>query len=81
MARGDLPTVVEGDALARLPEVLDQLDNGTAVVVLTTWAVAYFSVDQRRAFTDLLADASTSRPVAWLSADGAGTVEGLAGPP
>ncbi len=78
LAQSDLPTVLEGDALTSLPAVLDQLEGGTAAVVVTTWAFAYFSPDQRRGFTQLLADASWRRPVAWLSADTAGTVDGVA---
>ena len=78
LAQADLPTVLEGDALARLPGVIEGLAEGTAALVVTTWSFAYFSVDQRRDFCHLLADASTRRPVAWLSADGAGTVEGVA---
>ena len=77
LAREHLPTVLAGDANQLLPLVLDELDEGTAVVVVTTWAFAYFSLDQRRAFADVLADASRRRPVAWLSAEGAGTVAQL----
>ncbi len=80
LAQTDLPPVLEGDALARLPSVLDQLAEGVAEVVVTTWSVAYFSLDQRRDFAQLLADASARRPVTWLSADAAGTVEGVADP-
>jgi hypothetical protein len=80
LAQADLPTVLEGDAADRLPSVLDHLEDGTAAVVVTSWAFAYFSMDQRRLFTELLADASRQRPVAWLSADGAGTVDGVADP-
>ena len=80
LAQADLPTVVAGDGVERLPAVLDDLENGTAAVVVTSWAFAYFSTDQRQRFTELLAEASHRRPVAWLSADGAGTVEGVADP-
>ena len=80
LAQADLPTVLEGDAVESLPSVLDGLEDGTAAVVVTSWAFAYFSTDQRRRFTELLGDASHRRPVAWLSADGAGTVEGVAEP-
>jgi len=78
LAQADLPPVLRGDGVEGLPAVLARWDDGVAVVVMTTWAFAYFSLDQRRAFTELLVDASRRRPVAWLSADGAGTVEGLA---
>jgi hypothetical protein len=78
LAQSALPTVLAGDATERLPTVFDTLEDGTAAVVVTSWAVAYFPPEQRRAFADLLADESSRRPVAWLSADGAGTVEGVA---
>jgi hypothetical protein len=78
LAQEDLPTVLEGDAVETLPSVLDHLEDGTTAVVVTSWAFAYFALDQRRLFTELLADASRRRPVAWLSADGAGTVDGIA---
>jgi hypothetical protein len=80
LAREDLPTVLARDANQLLPSVLDELDEGTAavVVVVTSWAFAYFSLDQRQRFTDVLAGASRRRPVAWLSAEGAGTVAQLA---
>jgi hypothetical protein len=80
LAQADLPTVLEGDAVEMLPSVLDRLEDGEAAVVVTSWAFAYFSLDQRVRFTELLAEASHRRPVAWLSADGAGTVEGIADP-
>jgi hypothetical protein len=80
LAQADLPTVLEGDAVERLPSVLAGLEDGTTAVVVTSWAFAYFSLDQRQRFTDLLTEASYRRPVAWLSADGAGTVEGVADP-
>ena len=80
LAQDDLPTVLEGDAVERLPSVLTGLEDGTTAVIVTSWAFAYFSLDQRQRFTDLLTEASYRRPVAWLSADGAGTVEGVADP-
>jgi hypothetical protein len=45
---------------------------------LTTWSYSYFSLEQRHRFVELLERASQARPVAWLSADGAGIVEALA---
>jgi Uncharacterized protein conserved in bacteria (DUF2332) len=47
---------------------------------MTTWAFAYFGLEDRRRFAEMLAAASTRRPVAWLSAESAGTVPELAEP-
>ena len=79
VARGQLPRMVAGDANSTLPEVLAGLGPGTPAVVLTTWSFAYFSKDQRRRFLELLDGASRQRPLGWLSADGAGVVDLLAG--
>jgi hypothetical protein len=79
LAQEDPPVVIGGDANQVLPGVLDALPDGTAAVVLTTWSFAYFSLDQRERFVELLDRASGRRPIAWLSADGVGVVEALAG--
>ena len=43
----------------------------------TTWAFGYFSEEERAAFVDLLRVESARRPIAWVSAEGAGTVTAL----
>jgi hypothetical protein len=78
LAQADPPRLVRGDAVDGLSALLERGDDGAGVVVVTTWAFAYLSLDQRQRFTEVLADTSHRRPVAWLSADGAGTVEGVA---
>ena len=80
LARHDLPPVLAGDALDRLPGVLDGLGAGLRAVVVTTWAFGYFPPEDRRRFVDVLVEASRRRPVAWLSADGAGTIPGVGEP-
>ncbi len=77
-ARADPPLVVRGDATAVLPEVLDELPGRTTAIVMTTWAFAYLGVEDRATFMELLDEASRRRPIAWLSAEGAGTVAAFA---
>jgi len=77
LARQDLPRVVAGDANATLPGVLSALPSDVVVIVVTTWAFAYFSTQDRQEFLELLDRASHRRVIAWLSAEGAGTVEAL----
>ena len=74
LARQDPPEVVAGDANDVLPGVLSDLPTGGAAVVVTTWAFSYFSTDDRQRFEELLKAASSSRSIAWLSAEGLGTV-------
>jgi len=81
MAQEDPPVVVAGDANEALPGVLDGLPVGAAAVVVTTWAFAYLTVEDRRRFVEALSLASRHRPVAWLSAESAGTVEQFSGSP
>jgi hypothetical protein len=79
LAQDDLPQVVAGDANEVLPDVLAALPEGAAAAVLTTWAFAYFSIDDRVRFLELLKVQSHTRPLTWLSAAGAGTVDAFAG--
>ncbi len=78
LAQQDPPLVVAGDATDTLPGVLRGLPEGAAAVVVTTWAFAYFSTEDRQRFVDLLRDASHARTIAWLSAESLGTVAPLA---
>jgi len=79
LARPAPPTVVAGDALDLLGPTVEGLGEDP-VVVLTTWAFSYFGANDRRAFTEQLAELSTRRPLVWVSGDLAGVVEEL-GPP
>ena len=72
------PRVIAADANAALPDVLAGLPPGVPAVVVTTWAFAYFSLEDRRAFIALLDASSRQRDIAWLSAESPGTVEPLA---
>ena len=58
--------------------MLHELPDGTAAIVMTTWAFAYLSVEDRETFVAVLDEASRKRPLAWLSAEGAGTVPAFA---
>jgi hypothetical protein len=71
------PRVLAADANTALPDVLAGLPTGTAAVIVTTWAFAYFSLEDRQEFVALLDAASRTRPIAWLSAEAPGTVEPL----
>jgi hypothetical protein len=74
LAQMDPPHVLAGDATTALPAVLAELPAGAAAIVVTTWAFAYFSVEDREEFMRVLDAASHHRDIAWLSAEGPGTV-------
>jgi hypothetical protein len=73
--------VLAGDAIAALPRVLGDLPIGVAAVIVTTWAFAYFSLEARQRFVELLEAESRTRTIAWLSAEGVGTVAAFADQP
>lgn len=64
-----------GDAVDDLPALLRETKG--AVVITTTWVMAYLPPKRRTEFAECLADASASRPVFWVSAEGIGVVESL----
>lgn len=74
LGRADPPPVLQGDAVETLPGVLAGLGEGR-VVVVNSWSYAYFSVEQRQSYVDLLADVGRSRPLVWLNMEGPGVVE------
>jgi hypothetical protein len=78
LAQADPPRVVAGDAVAAAPGVLADLPPDAAAVVVTSWVFAYFSLEDRERFMELLDAASQHRPVVWLSAESAGIVEPFA---
>ena len=57
--------------------MLTGLAEGAVATIVTTWAFAYLGAGERQEFIGHLAAASRQRDVAWLSAEGPGTVEPL----
>jgi hypothetical protein len=78
-ARRDPPRIAQGDAVDGVTDVVLGLPDDATAVVTTSWMLAYLSRERRRAFADALAAASQDRPIAWISAEGAGVVDRFAG--
>ncbi len=78
-ARRSPPDVLQGDAVDDLGEIIDRIPDQCTTVVLTTWAFAYLPVKRRAEFAKVLADVSSGRTVAWVSAEGPGVVDAFAG--
>jgi hypothetical protein len=68
--RHSQPQIVAGDAAEKVKGVVLGVPGDGPVAVTTTWAAAYFSAEGRVAFREQLAEASKTRPVAWVSAEG-----------
>jgi hypothetical protein len=71
------PRVLRGDANEAISPVVESLPAGTAVLLVTTWAFAYLPVEDRARFIEQLVALSSSRPIAWVSAESPGTVKPL----
>lgn len=67
--------LIRGDAVEDVAGVVRGLAPDVLAVVTTTWALAYLTPQRRVAFREALADASRHRPIAWISAEGAGVVD------
>lgn len=79
LARHSPPPVIGGDANEVLGDALRTVPESALAVLVTTWAFAYFSIEQRADFVALLDGASRRRRIAWVSAEGAGVVDAFAG--
>ena len=77
LAQSDLPSIVTGRANEVLSGVLAGLPTDGTIILTTTWAFGYFSIEERAAFVELLRTESEHRRIAWVSAEGAGTVDEL----
>jgi hypothetical protein len=72
LARTVRPVLLSGDVLDLLPDALAKVPSGALPVVVTTWALSRLRVEDRRRFLRRLQEASTGRPVAWVSLEGVG---------
>ena len=77
-ARSTPPRLVQGDAVEAVTDVVLGLPSDAMAVVMTTWALAYLTKENRVAFRDTLAAASRTRPIAWISGEGKGVVDAFA---
>jgi hypothetical protein len=66
--------IVEGDAVDAIPGLLATLPAECVPVVVTTWALAYLSVDGRVDFVEALQSSTARGPIAWISGEAPGVV-------
>jgi hypothetical protein len=75
IARADPPKLVEGDAVERLPELLEQAPPDAALVVFATMTLYQFPRDSVRSFFKLLMKHGETRPLFFVSMEGTATGE------
>jgi hypothetical protein len=69
LARADPPTLVAGDVLEVLPDVLADVPEDSACCVYSTLTLYQFEDEQRATLREHLRAASHERPIHWLSDD------------
>jgi len=81
LARRHPPKMISGDMVTDLDAALDTFDLSLPIVVVTTSACGYLSVEQRHAFLAVLERRARRQPLAWLSADAPGVIDVVPIPP
>ncbi|WP_040166197.1 DUF2332 domain-containing protein [Microbacterium gorillae] len=76
IAAADPPSLVSGDAAARLPELVERAPAGATVVVTTPGLLPFLPWRQRNALVEMI----QALPVRWVTLDRPGLYEGLRGP-
>lgn len=66
---------VKGDAIADVPALLESIEG--PLVITTSWALVYLPTEKWEVFGQILAAASGTRPVYWISAEAQGVVTAL----
>ncbi len=66
------PLLLPGDAIEVLPDAFARVSADVLPVVITTWALSSFSLENRMRFLHRLDEAARSRAVAWVSVEGVG---------
>ncbi|HEY3508946.1 DUF2332 domain-containing protein [Kribbella sp. NPDC051137] len=77
LAAADPPEQVPGAVLHVLPEAIARVPDGVLPVVMTTWVLSGFGLEERLRFLQRLDEAATRRPVAWVSVEGVGVAPGV----
>ena len=81
LARRHPPKMISGDMVTDLDAALDTFDLSLPIVVVTTSACGYLSVEQRHAFLAILERRARRQPLAWLSTDAPGVIDVVPIPP
>lgn len=63
------PHIVEGDAVAQLPQVLAEVPPGPVIAVVDTYTAVFFDDAGQRRCGEIVAAVGQERDVAWISLD------------
>lgn len=65
-AQGDPPTLIRGDYLELLPDLLDQRDEATLTVVFQTLSAVYLGEEQKARLRSIVDEAGSAGPLAYV---------------
>lgn len=71
------PLLLRGGPVEMLAEALSRVPSRALPVVVTTWALSRLAPERRVRFRQRLAEASSGRPVAWVSVEGVGVAPSI----
>jgi hypothetical protein len=71
------PLLLHGNALDLLPDALTRVPGDALPVVITTWALSQYPLEDRLRFLRRLDGAATDRSVAWVSVEGVGVAPAM----
>jgi len=71
------PLLLRGDPVEVLPDALARVPADALPVVITTWALSRFPLENRLRFLQRLDGAATARSVAWVSVEGVGVAPAI----
>lgn len=77
LATAASPEQLRGEVLELLPDALSRVPAGALPVVVTTWALSGFALEDRLRFLHRLDGAATHRAVAWVSLEGVGVAPSI----
>ena len=80
LAAADPPTIVQGDALDELADVVEDCPDDAHVVVINSWVLVYLRRERQEALGTLIDTLGASRPLTWLSAEHPTCLERYADP-
>lgn len=71
------PLLLRGDAIEVLPDAFARIPTDTLPVVITTWALSQFSIENRLRFLHRIGETAADRAVAWVSVEGVGVAPAI----
>lgn len=77
LAQREWRDVRRGDVIEELPELLDEVPSGAELCIFSSWTMWWMREEDRTRLFDVIQDIGNTRPVWWITMEGAGVVPGI----